>query len=189
MFWLPASLPAALPSTILRWGGRNLYVEAPPCSCRTTTAAARPISNQVGPMMACVAEMVQTHWQLCPLTSRAQLAFFNMFESSSQYKSSLPHPSVGDDGPSLWLSHDGLSLSAKLSGSITLVTMVSSSAGTSSTIPGDQTMAAGHCPPEIWPPPYVAALSVQIRDLCWIWRIGTCLFLLAVCLLEKKDFS
>ena len=29
------------------------------------------------------------------------VAFFNMFESSSPYRSSLPHPGVGDDGPSL----------------------------------------------------------------------------------------
>ena len=58
-------------------------------------------------------------------------------------------------------------LSAKLSGSITLRTKASSSA---SAIPGGRTIAGGHCPPEIWPPPYVAALSVQIQDLCWIWR-------------------
>ena len=58
-------------------------------------------------------------------------------------------------------------LSAKLSGSITLGRKASPS---TSAIPGGRTIAGGHCPPEIWPPPYVAALSVQIRDLCWIWR-------------------
>ena len=63
---------------------------------------------------------------------------------------------------------------SKVSDSITLGTKASASA-----IPGGRTIAARHCPPEIWAPPYVAALSVQIRDLCWIWRPA--LSPLAVC--------
>ena len=65
-------------------------------------------------------------------------------------------------------------LMSKVSDSITLGTKASASA-----IPGGRTIAARHCPPEIWAPPYVAALSVQIRDLCWIWRPA--LSPLAVC--------